>query len=223
MINNRIVTAAALAKRDPREIKLIGASKQQSADHLHQFHQAGLTNFGENYLQEALTKQTELTKDPINWHFIGKPQSNKCKIIAQNFDWIHSVDRLKIASRLAEHRSRESNSSLNLLIQLNVDLEVSKNGVSLNKAPSLSSQIYDLDGISLRGYMLIPSPSKSSEEQRRPFALAREVLEKTNQRYGFQLDTLSMGMSNDLEAAILEGATMLRVGTALFGSRTWVI
>ena len=127
---------------------------------------------------------------------------------------------MKIASRLAEHRSRENSGPLNLLIQLNVDLEESKNGVSLNDAPSLSSQICDLDGVTLRGFMLIPSPSKSNEEQRRPFALARETLEKINQRYGFQLDTLSMGMSNDLEAAILEGATMLRVGTALFGSRT---
>jgi len=221
MIHNRIQQAAMAANRDFSEIQLIGACKQQASKVLAAFHNAGLTQFGENYLQEALAKQTELPTN-IDWHFIGKLQSNKCKDIAQHFDWVHTVDRLKIAQRLAKSRLADENLTkpLNVLIQLNPEQENTKSGVSLSEAGTLSAQISELNGLALRGFMLIPAPKTNTEEQRLPFAQARETLEMVNQRYGITLDTLSMGMSNDLETAILEGATMIRVGTALFGSRT---
>ncbi|MCL4129165.1 UNVERIFIED_CONTAM: hypothetical protein GTU68_056870 [Idotea baltica] len=220
MIKNRIRHAALDARRDPSDIKLIGASKHQSINLLRDFCLAGLTDLGENYLQEALTKQGKMNDSVVDWHFIGKVQSNKCKTIAEQFDWVHSVDRFKIAQRLAQSRAAKGESPLNILIQLNIDLEDSKNGIHLTQAPTMSAQISELEGIKLRGFMLIPAPSNSKEQQRRPFALAREVLEMTNQQHGLELDTLSMGMSGDLEAAILEGATMIRVGSALFGPRT---
>lgn len=218
-IDNRIQLAASNARRDPSEIKLIGASKQQSAELINDFHHAGLSNVGENYLQEALIKQNKLNNSNIDWHFIGKVQSNKCKTIAQHFDWVHSVDRTKIAKGLARFRSEAKMAPLNMLVQLNVDGEESKGGVSMTEVPTLCDQLTELDGVRLRGLMLIPAPNSSSETQRKPFALARETLELTNQQYGLRLDTLSMGMSNDLEAAISEGSTMIRVGTALFGAR----
>ncbi|MDB4511925.1 YggS family pyridoxal phosphate-dependent enzyme [Arenicella sp.] len=220
MIKNRIRCAAISVKRDPTTIKLVGASKQKSAEILRSFYLAGLSNMGENYLQEALVKQAELNDLSIDWHFIGKPQSNKCKTIAQHFDWVHSVDRLKIAQRLAQFRSAQEKSPINLLIQLNVDQEQSKGGIAVAQAPSLCAQISDLENVQLRGFMLIPKATDSIDQQRRPFAAARDVLERTNQRYGLGLDTLSMGMSSDLEAAINEGATIIRIGSALFGART---
>ncbi|MBX2847304.1 MAG: YggS family pyridoxal phosphate-dependent enzyme [Acidiferrobacterales bacterium] len=220
MIQNRIHQAAIEANRESTEIELIGASKQQSADLVLAFHQAGMSHFGENYLQESLEKQKQLQNENIDWHFIGSIQSNKCKTIAQHFNWVHSIDRLKIAQRLARFRIQNKHAPLKLLVQLNIDQEVSKSGVELSAAPSLCAQIDEIEGIALKGFMLIPAPAKSLAEQRKPFELARTTLEATNQRYGLQLDTLSMGMSNDLEAAILEGATMVRVGTALFGPRS---
>lgn len=219
MIKNRIHRAALEANREPTKIELVGASKQQSVETMRAFHQAGLSHFGENYLQESLNKQKQLQSENINWHFIGSIQSNKCKTIAQSFNWVHSIDRLKIAQRLAKFTMQNDQAPLNLLIQLNVDHELSKSGVGLTEAPALCAQIEELDGVIARGFMLIPAPSKSLAEQRRPFEKARKLLEVTNQRYGLHLDTLSMGMSNDLEAAILEGATMVRVGTSLFGPR----
>ena len=222
MIKNRIERAASSANRDPATIKLVGASKQKTAEVLRAFQIAGLSDFGENYLQEALVKQIELNDLMIDWHFIGKPQSNKCKTIAQYFDWVHSVDRLKIARRLAQFRSDQDKPAINILIQLNLDQEQTKGGIELDQAPSLCAQISELEGVQLRGFMLIPAPSNTSDEQRRPFASARETLELTNQRYGLTLDTLSMGMSSDLEAAILEGATVIRIGSALFGARTQI-
>lgn len=223
MIHNRIRQAAIAANRDFNEISLIGASKQQSNDHINAFYKAGLSQFGENYLQEALVKKTELSNKNIDWHFIGKLQSNKCKDVAQHFDWVHALDRLKIAQRLASYRLAGDNQTtppLNILIQLNPDQENTKSGVSLNEAGTLCAQISELEGVTLRGFMLIPAPKTSTQAQRRPFAQARETLDIINQRYGTTLDTLSMGMSNDLESAILEGSTMIRIGTALFGART---
>lgn len=223
-IQNRILDAARAANRDPSEITLIGASKQQSSQRINEFYASGQRSFGENYLQEALLKQAELTDLDIDWHFIGKLQSNKCKAAAQHFDWVQTVDRLKIAQRLAQFRSSEFSNMerrpLNVLIQLNIDQEDSKAGVSLQAAPSLCAEICELGTICLRGFMLIPKPARDLDQQRRPFAQARHTLEKINQSLGITLDTLSMGMSNDLEAAISEGATMIRVGTDLFGPRS---
>lgn len=214
-ITRRIAAAAKQSDRSPQDITLVGASKKQSAELMQYFFDAGLSNVGENYLQEAIDKQSKLVANDLNWHFIGQIQSNKTSLIAEHFDWVHGVDRLKIAQRLAN-----SNKNIKLLIQLNPDNETSKGGVSLNNAADLCAQISELDGIQLRGFMMIPAPRNSSAEQRAVFASARELLDSTNQQFGLKMDTLSMGMSGDLEAAIIEGSTMVRIGTDLFGART---
>ncbi len=215
-IKTRISNAAHQAGRDAKSIVLVGASKQQSVQRLTQLADAGLRDMGENYLQEALAKQTQLSNYKLNWHFIGQIQSNKTKLIAQHFDWVHGVDRIKIAQRLAQY----ANKKLNLLVQVNIDQQHSKAGVCWQNTPALCAQISQLDGILLRGLMLLPAPRQDPAQQRKVFAQARELLSLTNQRYELNLDTLSMGMSNDFEAAILEGSTMVRVGTDLFGSRS---
>ena len=197
---------------------MVGASKQQTSIHVGDFYESGLRDFGENYVQEALTKKQELEDLNINWHFIGRIQSNKCRAIAENFNWVHSVDRLKIAKALA-NASAARDQPLNILIQLNNDRESSKAGITIAQAPKLCREIAELNAVCLRGFMLIPKSTTEMDHQRQPFSAAREAMESINQRYGMNLDTLSMGMSNDLEAAILEGATMIRIGTDLFGAR----
>lgn len=216
-IQNRIATALSKSARDGSPVTLIGASKRQSSQLIADFYKAGLKDVGENYLQEAIEKRADLTNLDLQWHFIGQIQSNKTKLIAENFSWVHGVDRLKIARRLAQHANPEQ--PLNLLLQLNIDDEDSKGGVALDKAATLCQQISELENIVLRGFMLIPQARDDFEQQRQPFAVARQTLESVNQQYGLKLDTLSMGMSQDLEAAIAEGATMVRVGTDLFGAR----
>jgi len=217
-ILNRINLAAERANRDPSEITLVGASKQQTSDLLKTFIYSGLTDLGENYLQESLTKQQELKDAKINWHFIGRLQSNKCKVIAEHFNWVHTIDRLKVANALAKARPTDLQ-PINILVQLNVDDEESKGGISVKHAYQLCDEVTELEGVNLRGFMLIPKPRIDLSEQRRPFSIAKETMESVNQRLGIQLNTLSMGMSNDLEAAILEGSTMIRVGSDLFGPR----
>ena len=213
-IRNRIQLAAKSANRDDSEITLIGASKRQKPELIRAFSEAGLRAVGENYLQEAINKQQQLTDIELQWHHIGAVQSNTTRLIAEHFSWVHGVDRFKIAQRLAD-----ASNALQLCVQLNVEGEASKGGVSVNAAAELCAQIAELDSIKLRGFMLIPKPRADPTDQRRPFALARETLEQVNQRYGLQMDTLSMGMSGDLEAAIAEGSTMVRIGTDLFGPR----
>lgn len=227
-INQRIAQAAKQAGRKAQDICLIGASKRQNSDLISQFSAAGLRNIGENYLQEAIDKQSSLASNKLTWHFIGQIQSNKTSLIAQHFCWVHGVDRLKIAQRLSDAKQSliatqaadSNNTKLNILLQLNPDQETSKAGVSLDKASELCAQISELDAISLRGFMMIPAPRDSSLEQRAVFARAYELLQSTNQQYGLNMDSLSMGMSGDLEAAIHEGSTMVRIGTDLFGART---
>lgn len=226
-INQRIAQAAKQAGRNPDDIQLIGASKRQSSSLISQFSDAGLRHIGENYLQEAIDKQRSLIGKNISWHFIGQIQSNKTSLIAQHFSWVHAVDRLKIAQRLADAKLKlsisndsKSNNKLKVLIQLNPDDETSKAGVSLDKAAELCVQLSELDAINLRGFMMIPAPRDSNIEQRSVFARAYELMQLTNQQYGLNMDSLSMGMSSDLEAAILEGSTMVRIGTDLFGART---
>lgn len=216
-IYERLIKAAKSANRNPEEITLVGASKQQSCEKIQQFHCAGLQHFGENYLNEALDKQQQLQMNPVQWHFIGKIQSNKTKIIGQHFDWVHGIDRFKIAQRL--DNQRDSVTPLKVLIQVDIDNEASKNGVSPELAPELAVQIAELENLELKGLMVLPQKKLSFDEQRRPFARTRQLLQSINQQYDLKMDTLSMGMSNDLEAAIVEGSTMIRVGTALFGAR----
>ena len=216
-VESRIKAACTAIQRPYDEVQLIGASKKQAADLMLEFHRSGLINFGENYLQEALDKQQDLAISTIKWHFIGHIQSNKSKLIANHFDWVHGVDRLKIAKRLAAQNERET--PLKMLIQLNPDKEASKSGISIEDAPILCQQIADIDGADLRGFMMIPKSRQEPDQQRAVFAQARELLEMVNQNYGLNLDQLSMGMSGDLEAAIAEGSTMVRIGTDLFGKR----
>jgi pyridoxal phosphate enzyme (YggS family) len=213
----RISNACEANLRRPDSVTLIGASKKQKIELLRQFSDAGLLDFGENYLQEAIDKQCQLPKLPVSWHFIGQIQSNKTKLIAQHFDWVHGVDRFKIAKRLAAQHGRQT--PINLLIQLNPDNENTKGGVALSDAAELCQQIAEIDGAVLRGFMMIPKAREQQDQQRAVFAQARELLEHCNQHYGLKLDQLSMGMSGDLEAAIAEGSTMVRIGTDLFGAR----
>lgn len=217
-IQQRISQAELDFNRKPNSVKLIGASKTQSSETIETFYQAGLSAVGENYLQEALNKQSQLTQHNIEWHFIGGIQSNKTKDIANNFDWVHTVDRLKIAQRINNQRDTQLQ-SINCLIQININDETSKNGVSLSQAGELAAEINELENINLRGFMAIPETTKDTDQQRRNFALVRQALEQVNQQYGLKLDSLSMGMSQDLEAAIAEGSTMVRIGTDLFGKR----
>ena len=177
----------------------------------------GIEDFGENYVQEALDKMAQLEDLPLCWHFIGPIQSNKTRAIAENFHWVHSIDRLKIARRLSEQRP-EDKPPLQVCLQVNISAEASKAGVPLPALPDLARQVAALPRLRLRGLMAIPAPATEFEQQREPFAALRLALESLQAGLP-ELDTLSMGMSADLEAAICEGATLIRIGTALFGPR----
>lgn len=214
---SRIQKACDAAGRAASEVRLVGACKKQPPELVGAFLDHGLRDLGENYVQEALDKQATLTSDALEWHFIGHLQSNKTKLVAQHFDWVHGVDRLKIATRLAEQRQHKQ--ALKILLQINADQEQSKSGVTPNDAPSLCAQIAELPGVKLMGFMLIPMAREAQSEQQAVFAKAKTLLDATNQRYGLVMQQLSMGMSGDLEAAIAEGSTMVRIGTDLFGAR----
>lgn len=212
----RIAAASRTAGRDPATVGLLAVSKTKPAAALREAAAAGLRDFGENYLQEALDKQGELADLPLVWHFIGPIQSNKTRAIAGHFDWVHSVDRLKIAQRLAEQRPAERG-PLNICLQVNVSGEASKSGCHPDDLPALAAAVSQLPNLRLRGLMAIPEPTDDPAEQRAAFARLRTLSEALN----LGLDTLSMGMSQDLEAAIAEGATWVRIGTALFGARDY--
>ena len=180
-------------------------------------HECGLSEFGENYLQEALEKIEELSDLELSWHFIGPIQSNKTKLIAENFDWVHSVDRAKIARRLSEQRPTHL-PPLQTCIQVNISREYSKSGVSLEELPFLAKELRRLPGITLRGLMAIPAEADDFEYQSGEFARLRTAMENLKDIVP-EMDTLSMGMSRDMEAAIAEGSTMVRIGTDIFGPR----
>lgn len=215
-LGERINAAALRARRDPATIGLLAVSKTKPASALREAYAAGLRDFGENYLQEALSKQLELADLPLCWHFIGPIQSNKTRAIAEHFAWVHSVDRLKIAQRLSEQRP-EHLPPLNICIQVNVSGEASKSGCTPADLPALAAAISALPRLKLRGLMAIPEPTEDSAEQNAAFAAVHSLREQLN----LPLDTLSMGMSHDLEAAIAQGATWVRIGTALFGARDY--
>jgi len=210
----RIREAAQASQRDFSHIGLLAVSKTKPADAIREAFAAGVTDFGENYLQEALDKQTQLSDLPVVWHFIGPIQSNKTKPIAEHFAWVHSVDRLKIAERLSAQRPAHL-PALNICLQVNVSGETSKSGCSPDQLSALAHAVTQLPNLRLRGLMTIPEPTDDVTEQRAAFARLRELQQSLN----LDLDTLSMGMSHDLEAAIAEGATWVRIGTALFGAR----
>lgn len=212
----RIREAAQAAGRDPDTVGLLAVSKTQPAEAIREANGAGLSDFGENYLQEALEKQADLADLALTWHFIGPIQSNKTRAIAEHFDWVHSVDRLKIAQRLSEQRPTEL-PPLNICLQVNVSGEASKSGCAPQDVAELARTIATLPNLRLRGLMAIPEPTDDRAEQHAAFARLRQL----QQALALELDTLSMGMSQDLEAAIAEGATWVRIGTALFGARAY--
>ena len=214
-VKNRIAQAERDALRPEGSVKLIAVSKKHSPDAIRTLHHWGQRDFGENYVQEALTKQASLEDLDLIWHFIGPIQSNKTPQIAAHFDWVHSVDRLKIAERLSVQRPKGL-SPLNVCIQVNISGEATKSGVSLEALPSLVKAVMGLPNLKLRGLMAIPEASRDEATLRQPFAALKSALVALQCP---SLDTLSMGMSDDLEAAIQEGATHIRIGTALFGAR----
>lgn len=215
-IQVNIREARLTANRDD-EIKLLAVSKSQPADKLREAYVAGQRAFGENYVQEAINKQTQLKDCAIEWHFIGPVQSNKTQLIAQHFAWVHSVDRLKIAQRLNDARARLL-TPLNVCIQINSSDEVSKSGVDIDSLAILAKEISVMPHLKLRGLMAIPAPTKDLAKQRTQFKIVGDAF-KALQQQGFELDTLSIGMSDDYVAAIQEGATILRIGSAIFGLR----
>jgi len=213
----RIAEAAKAAGRDPASIQLLAVSKTHSTSDLEVALAAGQKAFGESYLQDALPKITAIG-ERAEWHFIGPIQSNKTRQIASHFAWVHSVDRLKIAQRLSEQRPRQL-PPLNVCLQVNTSGESTKGGISPEETETLAAAVAALPHLRLRGLMTIPAYTPAVEQQHQPFALLRRLQEQLNAN-GFELDTLSMGMSNDLEAAIAEGATLVRIGTAIFGPRS---
>ncbi|MGM0858152.1 MAG: YggS family pyridoxal phosphate-dependent enzyme [Pseudomonadota bacterium] len=216
----RLTHALIDAKRPENDASLLAVSKTKPALMIRQAWSLGQREFGENYLQEALDKQAELADlDDIVWHFIGPLQSNKTRAVAEHFAWMHSVDRLKIAKRLSEQRP-EHLPPLNVCIQVNISREESKSGVMPEDVAPLAEAIASLPNLALRGLMAIPAPAEGLDAQRAPLAELRTLLQALQTSLpDAPLDTLSMGMSDDLEAAVLEGATLVRLGTAIFGAR----
>ena len=198
-------------------VALVAASKAQPVDRIRALAALGQRRFGENYLQEARPKMDGCVDLDLEWHFIGALQSNKAADIAQHFDWVHTVASRSVAQRLSQARGSQR-PPLNVCLQVNIEGEASKSGVALQDAAELARAVADLPGLSLRGLMTIPAPARDFDAQRRPFLALRELLDRLRGQ-GLTLDTLSMGMSGDLEAAVAEGATLVRVGTALFGPR----
>lgn len=216
-VRARIARAAQAAHRAPGDILLLAVSKTIPAERIAEAHAAGQRAFGENHVQEAVEKITVLAELPLEWHFIGPIQSNKTRLIAEHFSWAHSVEREKIAERLNAARP-EGMAPLNVCIQVNVSGEATKSGIAPGDEAKLAEAIARLPRLRLRGLMAIPEPTADVTLQRRRFALLRELKDGLRAR-GHALDTLSMGMSDDFEAAILEGATLVRIGTAIFGKR----
>ena len=219
-IQIRLQQAASEAGRTPNAVLLLAVSKTRNSAQISEALESGLTSFGENYLQEAIEKIDQLSATNLDWHFIGPLQSNKTRLAAEYFSWVHSVDRLKIAQRLSAQRPTTM-APLNLCLQVNIDNEPTKSGFSPEQALVAASEIANLPNINLRGLMAIPRSRRSVIEQRIPFARLRALKDQINSRLdnSLKLDTLSMGMSGAMDAAILEGATIVRVGTDIFGPR----
>ncbi|MDX5364421.1 MAG: YggS family pyridoxal phosphate-dependent enzyme [Pseudazoarcus pumilus] len=218
-VRARIAAAAAAAGRDPATVRLLAVSKTWPADHVREAAAAGQIAFGENYVQEGVAKRAELSALPLEWHFIGPLQSNKTRLVATSFDWVHSIEREKIARRLDEQRDPHL-PPLQVCIQVNVSGEASKSGVAPDEVTALARIVAGLPRLRLRGLMCIPEPTPDKallQSRFETLCRLRDVLVAG----GFELDTLSMGMSDDLEAAIAEGSTLVRVGSAIFGARDY--
>lgn len=205
-----------LSKRSVEDVTLIGASKSQTIEKIIVAYEEGIKNFGENYLQEAEEKISKLDQD-ITWHFIGSIQSRKAKRIAEMFDWVHTIDSFKVAEKLNSSRPK-SKGALNACLQLNIDDEESKSGLKIENLEEIVQKIEALENLKIRGLMVIPKPRDSEEEQRKVFRKVKEIYDSLI-RQGHNFDTLSMGMTSDYGVAIQEGATMIRIGTGIFGPR----
>jgi len=214
-LRQKIAVLERKYQRKPGSVRLLAVSKTRDIETIREAIRGGQQEFGENYIQEALTKIEDLVEESISWHFIGPVQSNKTKAIAEHFDWVHSVDRLKIARRLNDARS-VNRDPLNVCLQVNISGEPSKSGVPCDELPELINACGDLSRLRIRGLMTLPEPDLSFEEQRHSFRQLRELFQSQG-RPGF--DTLSMGTTQDIEAAIAEGSTLVRIGTAIFGPR----
>lgn len=218
-VKNDIAAAAQQAGRSAAEVRLLAVSKTVSPAGVREAFDAGQRAFGENYVQEGLDKIAALdaVRSQVEWHFIGPLQSNKTRPVAEQFDWVHAVDRLKIAERLSAQRPAGL-PPLQVCIQVNISNEDTKSGVAPEEVPALAQAIAALPNLALRGLMAIPAPASDPDAQRQPFAALRALLDQLRQS-GLNVDTLSMGMSADMDAAIAEGATLVRIGTAIFGAR----
>lgn len=215
----RIRSAENAFGRSPGSVRLLAVSKTKPVEDIRAAYDCGQRAFGENYVQELQDKAQQLAELDIEWHYIGPLQSNKTRIIAEHADWIHTIDRAKIARRLSEQRP-PTLPLLNCCIQINSSGEQSKSGILPEEVLELAGEIAALPGLSLRGLMTIPAPSTDLQQQRAAFVPVREAFETLN-RQGLELDTLSMGMTGDLEAAVAEGSTLVRIGTAIFGARNY--
>jgi pyridoxal phosphate enzyme (YggS family) len=215
LVRQQIRDYCRIAKRREDSVLLLAVSKTKPAEDIVEAYRAGQRHFGESYCQEALKKQAELGAYDITWHFIGPIQSNKTKLLAAHFDWVHSVDSFKVAKRLNDQRPADM-PPLNVCLQVNISGEASKSGISLGELPVLCEQVATMPRLRLRGVMAIPAPESDFERQRQPYRTLCEAVQRLERP---DLGTFSFGMSDDLKAAILEGATIVRIGTALFGAR----
>lgn len=218
VIRDLLAETATAAGRDPDTVRLLAVSKKQPLAKIREAAAAGQRDFGENQAGEGVGKIAALADEGLTWHFIGHLQTNKTRTVAEHFDWVHSVDRLKTARRLSEQRP-ERLAPLRVCLQVNVDAEDSKSGVSPAELPELARTVRELPGLELRGLMCLPRIRESFEAQREPFARLRRMADELRGA-GIDLDTLSMGMSDDFRAAVFEGSTIVRIGTAIFGPRT---
>jgi pyridoxal phosphate enzyme (YggS family) len=217
-IRDLLTQAATAAGRDAASIRLLAVSKMQPVSSVLDAADAGQRDFGENQVSEGLQKIEQTAGKQLIWHFIGHLQANKTRAVAEHYDWVHSVDRLKIAERLSRQRPAHLG-NLNLCLQVNIDDEQSKSGITIGELPELARRVMDLPGVKLRGLRCLPRLRQDFESQRQPFARLHELANDLNAD-GIETDTLSMGMSADYRAAIFEGSTIVRLGTAIFGSRT---
>ncbi len=220
MVRRAIKVATASSGRDNGSVRILAVSKTRTSAEIRLAHNAGVDNFGENYVQEAVQKIHELRDLPLTWHFIGGIQSNKTKDLARHFQWVHSIDRANIASRLNAARAEfRPNDPLNVCLQLNLDDEVQKSGVSAHDAEELLQHTRQLPHLRVRGFMTIPKPRSNAPDTRNEFRRTAELFQKYRDISDDNWDTLSMGMSNDFATAVAEGATIVRLGTVLFGPR----
>jgi pyridoxal phosphate enzyme (YggS family) len=218
LISDLLRISALDADRDPAAVRLLAVSKKQPLAKIREAYAAGQRDFGENFVQEGVDKIQAIAENDITWHFIGHLQSNKTRVVAEYFDWVHTIDKLKTAKRLSDQRP-DGLKPLNICLQVNVDNEDSKSGILPDALPELAAACAELPNLKLRGLMCLPAIRSEFDEQRVPFAALRKLAERLRGA-GIDTDTLSMGMTADYRAAIFEGATIVRIGTALFGART---